>query len=803
MVTGSFIHAFRSMSLAHRMRTFLPTLPLVLLLIGMSTVFFFVSNRGLFYRNTWNPSSHFQWVSSQHLTIAVNLSLSHHLLGFESQSVDAEGNITYSNLYNRFPPGGYILIKLVTLLFGDDLSNRIYAAQVLMLSFFIGASILAYWSLCRLTSNRWVASSVTLMVFSSTQFLLFNDMILTELMPDLFGFVLTFHGIVIFLQESRFRQLLIKAGLAILLGWHVLALLLMFIVLSLIKEVRIQRIRTVRNFFISLVASRYFVLGSVALGLGVLILMYNIGNEYYALNIRGVRQLALSDLPSFRSMLYRTGLSQELDSGKALDVQFFGSQLTRIGLMSVPFIGSGLYGTYLAKNWQIVESQNLIIGILVIVVCMVGVLLVRYKLLAMTAILAGFCWSIPMYRNTIQHEYDAVFYVGVLLFFYTLILLLIRKWLNECLMPLTSFAALMVFIFSSHRMGYTDRDDLAVEFHETIVEDFDVIRGITRGRNTLVPIRDTEAETIEFLEVRYGIHYYLSGEVIMFNNFECDHSLDRADFIVQTRRDKTLGLLTPDNQMIFLYDRYIYEERIDRLEETEPVVRDDFDIYFTDDRELVYISDRCGENNSESLLWGSPIRLRIYPVNAEDIPDSELDHELVSLYFTEYSVMDTKRYVMIFDLPHYDIASISIEQYTDEGGIWNWRFFGPEYVVDDYLSQRVDQIIASREPIISDEFDVYLTDDRSLVYVREPCYAGNIIDDFFVHIVPANVKDLPEHRRQYEFDNLDFIFFDRGIKDGKKCAAVIKLPDYDIVKIRTGQYKDEGPIWQSESNNVK
>ena len=796
-----------------RSRVFRSAAPLSLLLIGMSTVLIFIHRRGLFYRDSWGPYSYFNldefsWHASQHLTVAVNFSFSHHLLGFLSQSVDTEGNIIYSNPYNRFPPSGYILIKLVTLPFGDDLSSRIYAAQVLMLGFFIGAAILAYWSLSRLISSRWIASTVTLMTFSSTQFLLYNDSILTELMPDLFGCMLTFHGIVIFLQEGRFRQLLVKSCIAVLLGWHVLALLFTFIILSQIKEFILnRRVKTVRDSVVSLFTSKYFVLGAVTLGLGMLIIAYNIGNEYYALNIREVRRLTLLDLPSFNSILRRTGI----DSNKTLDLTFFRIQFTRIGLMSLPFIWSDFLGLNSAESlvtnspdsFGTIEPENLIIGIFVVIVCIVGVFVVRHKLLAMAALLTGFCWSIPMYSQSIPHAFDALFYIGIPLLFYTLVLLLIRKGSSD--MPLAYCVALMVFVSSSYRMSYTDRGDSVVEFHETVIEDFDVIRKFTRGGNTLVPTRDmyTGDDTLEFVKARFGIHYYLAGGVIIFNKFECDRSLDEADFMIQARRDEGPGLLTPDNQMMFLYDRYLYEERLDELEEeTEPIFQSDFDIYLTDNRELIFISDRCGWNDSESRLMGSPIVLRVYPVNAEDLPDSEPDYELFYLYLIEYRVMDTKRHVMFLDLPDYDVASISVEHYTDEG-IWNLRFFGPEHVVDSDLSRRVDQAMVSREPIISGDFDVYFTDDGYLVYVREPCHSSDITEDFFLHVIPVDLKDLPEHRKQYEFDNLDFNFFDLGFKDGEKCAAMVKLPDYDIANIRTGQYNDEGPIWQSESDDVK
>ena len=788
-------------SLASRIRVLRSAAPLYLLLIGMSTVLIFIG-RGNFYRNTLEYTNRYGANASHYLTIAVNFSFSHHLLGFLSQSVDAEGNIIYNHPYNRFPPGSYVLIKLVTLPFGDDLSSRIYAAQVLMLGFFIGAAILAYWSLSRLISSRWIASTVTLMTFSSSLLILYNDIIVTELMPDLFGCMLTFHGIVVFLQEGRFRQLLIKSCIAVLLGWHVLALLFTFIILSQIKEFILnQRVKTVRDSVVSVFVSRYFVLGAVTLGLGMLIIAYNIGNEYYALNIREIRGLALSDLPSINSILRRTGI----DSEEALDLAFFRLQFIRIGIMSSPLIWTEFLEFDLPRG-LVGSIEYTIIGIFVVIVCIVGVFIVRHKLLAMTALLTGFCWSIPMYAYTIAHAHEVLFYVGISLLFYTLVLLLIRKGSSD--MPLASCVALMVFVSSSYRIGYINRDGSVVEFHEIVIEDFDVIREFTGGRVTLFPTRDMYIEHLRLWGGGGGkhdgsIYYYLAGGVIVFNKYECDRSLDKVDFMIQARRDKGPGLLTPDNQMMFLYDRYLHEERLDKLEEeTEPVFQSDFDIYLTDNRELVFISDRCDQNNPESKLMGSPIVLRVYPVHIEDLPDSEPDYELFILDFIAYRVMDTKRHVMAFDLPDYDVASISVEQLTDEG-IWNLRFFGPEHVVDSDLSRRVDQAVVSREPIISDDFDVYFTDDGYLVYVREPCHSSDITEDFFVHVIPVDLKELPEHRKQYEFDNLDFTFFDRGFKDGEKCAAMIKVPDYDIANIRTGQYNDEGPIWQSESDDVK
>ena len=65
---------------------------------------------------------------------------------------------------------------------------------------------------------------------------------------------------------------------------------------------------------------------------------------------------------------------------------------------------------------------------------------------------------------------------------------------------------------------------------------------------------------------------------------------------------------------------------------------------------------------------------------------------------------------------------------------------------------------------------------------------------FFLHLIPADVDDLPEERRQYGFDNLDFAFY--GLTAGGFCEATRELPDYAIATIRTGQFTGEGQIWK-------
>ena len=778
-------------------------------------MFFFDRDSRFLYRDIWTISRNENWLSSHHLSMAVNFSPSHHFLGFISRGFYVDGSIDYL-AYNRFPPSVYAIIKLVTLPFGDDLLSRTYAARLLMLAFFIGAAVLAYLSLCRLTGNRWIASASTLIVFSSTQLLRSSDIIDVQIIPDFFGCILTFHGMVVFAQEGRFRQLVIKSCLAVLIGWHVLALLMTFILLGLIKEiVKIFKTKTIHEIFMTVIVSRYLKLGAITIGIGMLILAYNIGNEYYALNVRGLRQLALSDLPSIRAISRRSVIGQEFVV-RLEWIPFLEDQFQRIGNLSIPFalpgptvsiVDSSLSNLNVSWIRSITGQQELYIGIAVVSICVIGVFLIRHRLLAMTAILAGFCWSVPMYGSSAEHAWEALYYVGIPLFFFVLLLLCISKCLSKHLVPLTSIVGLWIFILSGYQISRNNFPlDNYIDYQKIMVDDFKAIRRFTEGRNISVSVVENYEEgakiyeqMIELTGVRFGLHYYLSGRGIVFNNYGCNRGLDKVDFMIQARRDNTPGLLTPNNQMVFLYDRHIYEERIDKIvEEDRPVIQGDFDVYLTDNRQLIYISNRCDGAETKSLFLGAPIFLDVYPVDVGDISDTSLGYEFNSFNFIDHYVMDTRRHVVVIDLPEYDIANISTGQYTGNGRIWGGTFFGPDYAANVDLIQHVDRVTASRQPIIRDRFDVYLTDNRSLIYVRKPCYNSDMSSDFFVHIFPVSIGDIPENRRQHGFDNFDFAFVNHGTKDGQKCAAEIDLPDYDIANLSTGQYTDKNQIWQSE-----
>ena len=60
-------------------------------------------------------------------------------------------------------------------------------------------------------------------------------MVSTEV-ASLFGVMLVFHGMGLFAQAGRFRQLLVKTAVALLLGWHAAASAAAFVLLALGRE---------------------------------------------------------------------------------------------------------------------------------------------------------------------------------------------------------------------------------------------------------------------------------------------------------------------------------------------------------------------------------------------------------------------------------------------------------------------------------------------------------------------------------------------------------------------------------------
>ena len=150
-------------------------------------------------------------------------------------------------------------------------------------------------------------------------------------------------------------------------------------------------------------------------------------------------------------------------------------------------------------------------------------------------------------------------------------------------------------------------------------------------------------------------------------------------------------------------------------------------------------------------------------------------------------------------LPDEDIVGLRTGQVDREGNLlWEMEHWFKEKRrwLDGYLSS-----VPSGEPAARADFDIYIN-DNTLVYAKKPCARADTEATFFLHLIPADVNDLPDHRQQHGFDNLDFDFEAHGERFDGKCLATVPLPEYGISKIRTGQYVPVlvgfNRIWEAE-----
>ena len=636
-----------------------PALPLALLLLALSTVFLFGNDRGGFYRSVLHDG-----ITANHMAVAKNLSPKHDFLLFNSLKVDREGDLAYRP-YNRFPISGYALLKLATLPFEGDFSAEIRAARALTLAFFVCIALLAWLALCRLTASRWAALAATLLSFSSFYLLYYNDMVATENMLSLFGVMLAFHGMVVFIQEDRFRQLLAKACAALLLGWHVYALLLAFIVLGLTRE-SVRMLPSFTGFGRSNRAQRaapklgrWLTLGIVTVLFGGAILSFNLGKEYF---FAFGGQIPLAELPTVRSVAERFGASGGFNARFAEQLAwpaFLESQFGRIGGMTLPYgLIEPIWGTVVDHSWETEFLPGMSAwGIIAGGVCLVGLPFTRHRMLLAVLAISGFCWALPMRHNVALHEYTAVFYVGVPLTVFSLIFLWVRRLLGDRFVPILTAAALPVFVLSSAEMAGVGDGAREAAVEADLMHDFEAIRGrVGEGVMRLPPDHWRKRNGLTFDRMEY----FLSGNPLV----PAIHPRqDMVDFVLLHHRDEGPALLTPDNRRVFLYDRVLHDASYDEPALGAPIIASDWNVYLKDGR-LVWVSEDCANVNSPFFLSMTP-REGSGPAGRE-----RRGIDGMEFGFRDVARRAGGKCVAVIELPSHDLLAVRTGQAGEEGLLW-------------------------------------------------------------------------------------------------------------------------------------
>ena len=763
-------------------------------------------DRGYLYRDGGGHN----WETVETLLIAENLSPDHNFRLIDRVWRDEDGGFQYE-FYSRFPIGGFALVKLATMPFGDDLAAQLLAARLLSLLAFCGAALLAYLAIARIARSRAVALAATLLAFSGFYAIYYADALSGETVLDVFGAALAFHGMTVFVQEGRFRQLIIKTCAALLIGWHVYALLLPFIAIGLGGEAlalirapssasgKAGAVRRALSALAALARSRFAALAAVSILFGASLLAFNVFNEYTAYE----GETALSDLPIARALFRRFGQTDHYEGNVELRWgNFLRRQFYRVGEMSTPY-AVARYAGYDFESFDAFAPPLIQVGWGVAATCAaMGALAFarrrQTRVLLATAALFGFCWSIPMRHTTfyLGHFYEALPYLWLALALFAAALIGARRLLRNAAAIAAAAIAAAIFALSVFHVGRIDQDVHEAKRWRAEMAEFSAMRETTRGKRVgIFPVHTYND--------RHAIYYYLAGGYMkgLRHADACDPGV--ADFAVSPYRVEIPNLRSPDNRHVFLYEDVsqleLCEAERRRLESSEPAARSTFDVYLQD-RALSYLKAPCEPSDYET-----PFYRYVYPVDPNDLPArfrrDGFHPTWETVRIENFGARVGDACLMTLRLPDYPIAAIRTGQWLP-GVERIWDVFvtpPPDADARAFYESAYQTIAASGEPAARSDFDLYLQDD-TLSYLKEPCDENDARGRFFLSVHPTDVQDLPPDRRDIGHDSLNFTFAPpAGVVFDGKCMATRQLPDYDIEKIQTGQWIPGGDrLWDAE-----
>ena len=237
------------------------------------------------------------------------------------------------------------------------------------------------------------------------------------------------------------------------------------------------------------------------------------------------------------------------------------------------------------------------------------------------------------------------------------------------------------------------------------------------------------------------------------------------------------------------FDLEEYRSVQDSIASESPVARSNWDVHLFDDG-LTYVKEPCATRDVET-----PFFLHVFPADVSDLPAGRerSDFDNLDFHFGLRGAIFVGLCVVSADLPEYDISSIRTGQFSD--GIQTWRV-DYNFELPDIMDAVRDLQQSGIEPYIRSDFDVYIDDGR-MIYVKDSCTADDRDLPFFLHVFPADDKDLPDGREESGFDNLGFELMQKGgVHDGE-CFATVDLPEYEIESIRTGQWvRGAAHVWE-------
>ena len=230
-----------------------------------------------------------------------------------------------------------------------------------------------------------------------------------------------------------------------------------------------------------------------------------------------------------------------------------------------------------------------------------------------------------------------------------------------------------------------------------------------------------------------------------------------------------------------------YQELYWAVTAGEPIIRAGYDVYLAG-KTLTWVRAECpaGDLTGQFFVMARPAAV------AAGDPDGPAVFVPVA---TLYGVRFDGKCLAQTRLPDYAVADVVVGQRRGDRVVWNeLHNLARPGLRDLAAALRKERGQAS----FPGAFEALLSGKR-LIYAKSDCTRADWETRFFLHLFPADAMALPPERRGIGFDNRDFEFTSYGGWSDGECLAIVPLPDYPIVEIRTGQYvPGQGELWSVE-----
>ena len=706
-------------------------LPAAALVLALAAVFALFGERGRFERPLRTEPA-----SALTLARAENRAAETHFVGFSRRTLDASGAVSH-DLDRRASLGGDLLLSFFLGGAEFDLSRGLRSARVLMTLLFLSAALFAYLALRRLFGSPWTAFAATLFAFSSFAAGVF-DAVAGEAAPALFSVCFAFHGLAVFREDGRLRPLLVRCGAALLLSLSAFALLAPFAAFGVFAERRRQRragngsgrqsegaagpvvpgpvvaASVVPGSAGAVYGRRHLVIGAFAAAVVVGAFGLQAANEaaFRAAGRRGTAAASHSSAsyggdplrravgsPESASSETRPASPPDSPAGSLTDSSPSNSPLpfleARFGGVARLFAPYALLGGTPPSSLSALSSAPssasgpegspgesprapALIGFLLTALALGGAAYSAQRALLLPLALGGlFCLLAPGSGPPLPYPAATAGALALPLVGFALGAGALRRFAEGRWVRPAALAAAAVFLVSAHRVsaesGGRGVPGPAARDHALgarIREDFGRIRRLLGARRA--------EERVVFAPAGYGggvagaaeTAWYLAGNLVVGR----EEQRRSAEFVLTGERRPGRGLLTPDNEEVFLYHRAAYDRELDALIAAagEPVIRSDFEVRLADGR-LLYVREGCeAEDRAGTFI------LHLLPVDEDDLPPARKAHgfDNLSFRFHAHAWEQEERCVAGVPLPDYPVRHLITGRYFRRplgGYVEGWR----------------------------------------------------------------------------------------------------------------------------------